>query len=434
MIPSRGLLALLSVPLAAALIASLWPAHAWVWPTALTLVLAVAAGDALAALFTPRPEARRAAPDPLPLGAWREVRLQVRNTAQRRLRLEVFDHHPELVESRGLPARLRLDPRHTITCSYAVRALVRGTVRYGHIQTRVSSPLGLWWRDLKLGSQTTARVYPNLARITQYLDLATRHHLVRLGIHPQRRRGEGSEFHQLREYREGDALRSIDWKATSRQHKLVAREYQEERDQHIVLLLDHSQRMLARDDALSHFDHALQSTLLLAWVALRHGDAVGLASFGATPRWIPVGKGTGHLQRLLDAVYDLQPSTDAPDYAAAVAEVLTRHPRRCLVILITNLQDADDAELLPALATLRRRHRVLVASLRERVLDRTLDAPIASFDDALRAGATADYLAHRQATLERLDAHGVTCVDATPEAFSTALVNRYLRIKAAGSL
>ena len=70
------------------------------------------------------------------------------------------------------------------------------------------------------------------------------------------------EFHQLREYRQGDPQRAIDWKATSRTQRLIAREYEEEKDQRVLLVIDCGRRMAAKDDDLSHFDHALNAGLL----------------------------------------------------------------------------------------------------------------------------------------------------------------------------
>ena len=97
-----------------------------------------------------------------------------------------------------------------------------------------------------------------------------------VGAHLRRRRGEGTEFQQLREYRLGDSLRQIDWKATQRARKLISRDYQDERNQQVMLLVDTGRRMLARDDGLSHFDHVLNAALLVAYIALRQGDVVGL--------------------------------------------------------------------------------------------------------------------------------------------------------------
>lgn len=243
------------------------------------------------------------------------------------------------------------------------------------------------------------------------------------------------EFHQLREFRDGDTLRQIDWKATARKRTPIAREYQDERDQQILFLLDCGRRMRSQDGDLSHFDHALNASLLLAYVALRQGDAVGAMTFaGDDRRHLPPGKGSAQLGALLNTVYDLQTSQRPADFPEAVQAVLSRQRRRALVILVTNLRDEDDEELLGAVKRLGRQHRVLVASLREEVLDTLRQEPIARYEQALAYTGTIDYLNARNGLHEKLAAHGVPVLDARPSELGPELISRYLGWKRAGVL
>ena len=214
------------------------------------------------------------------------------------------------------------------------------------------------------------RVYPDFARLYGGQLLAVDNWLSQLGVRQHQRRGLGLEFHQLREFREGDSLRQIDWKATARQRTPIAREYQDERDQQIIFMLDCGRRMRSQDGELAHFDHALNACLLLSYVALRQGDAVGLSTFASDqPRYLAPVKGAGQLNVLLNTVYDLNSTQRSADYQAAATQLLARQKRRALVVLVTNLRDEDDEELLTAVKRLSKQHRVLVASLREDVLD-----------------------------------------------------------------
>ena len=137
-----------------------------------------------------------------------------------------------------------------------------------------------------LGEPLETRVFPNFSAVTKYalrgvdsMQSVAAHHL-------RQRRGEGLDFHQLREYRVGDTFRQIDWKATARSQKLISKEFQEERDQHVIFLIDSGHRMLARDDELSHFDHVLNTVLVLGYIALRQGDAVGYMTCEPDPQWM----------------------------------------------------------------------------------------------------------------------------------------------------
>ncbi|HQO29036.1 MAG TPA: DUF58 domain-containing protein, partial [Accumulibacter sp.] len=172
-----------------------------------------------------------------------------------------------------------------------------------------------------------------------------------------------------------------------------------------------------------------------AYVALRQGDAVGLATFGHPyPRVLPAGKSLNTVQALMNTVFDLEPSLQVPDYLAAL-ENLARHLRkRALVVLVSNLRDEDDETLLPAVKSLRRRHAVTVASLREPVLDELLDAPVSDFDAALTRAAGLDYLRARQRQLALLRHDGVQILDVAPRDLPVALINHYWSRKRAGAL
>jgi uncharacterized protein (DUF58 family) len=259
--------------------------------------------------------------------------------------------------------------------------------------------------------------------------------LSQLGVRQRQRRGQGLEFHQLREFREGDSLRQIDWKATARQRTPIAREYQDERDQQIIFLLDCGRRMRSQDDELSHFDHALNACLLLSYVALRQGDAVGLSTFACDqPRHLAPVKGSGQLNVLLNTVYDLDSTQRPADFQAAANQLLSRQKRRALVVLVTNLRDEDDEELLSAVKRLSAQHRVLVASLREETLDTLRQTTVQTLPEALAYCGTVNYMNERAELHERLSAHGVPVVDVRPAELGAELVTLYLSWKRSAAL
>src|SRR5690606_10022887 len=228
--------------------------------------------------------------------------------------------------------------------------------------------------------------------------------------------------------------RQVDWKATARARKLISREYQEERNQQLLLVVDTGRRMLATEGGLSHFDHSLNASLVVAWLALRQGDAVGLMATGANHRWLPPRRGPGALQGLLRGSYDLQPQPVATDYLALADALAARQRRRALVMLCTNVRDEDADDLLAAVRLLQRRHLVCVASLREQVLDQALAQEADDLHGAIRAGATAAYLAQRAQAHEALRRHRVMTLDVTATELPGALVERYLAVKRDGVL
>jgi len=433
-LPSQRLLWAALVLAAAAIAVSIFPGYQVPWTAIGAGLAALAALDALAGLRLPAPALARNVPASLALGVRSEVRLRLANAAGGRVRLEVHDHHPASFESEGLPRRLELERAQWTEVAYQVRPVARGDAEFGAAEVRLFSPLGLWQISRRAGPVSPVRVYPNFRALAKYTLLATDNRLSQIGVLQVRRRGEGMEFHQLREYRQGDAQRAVDWKATSRTQRLIAREYEEEKDQRVLLVIDCGRRMASKDDELSHFDHALNASLLLAHVALRQGDAVGMMTMGGVERYSEPRKSVAAVHSILNRVYDIEPTLAVPDYHFAARDVMKNLRRRSLVILLTNLRDEDDETLLPALKLLRTRHLVVLASLREAIISRALVARVDSFDRAVTHAAAAEYLASRERTFRRIGASGAVCLDVEPERLAISLVNRYLELKREGRL
>lgn len=399
----------------------------------LLALLALAILDAIRLKRLPSPQVTRQMPGSLALGRWSEVRLDVRHNVPQPLNIQIFDHVPDGLSFENLPLSVELQPGEYSQTGYRLRPLKRGHFNFAYCEINLPSPLGLWVGKRLLSVTDHTRVYPDFARLYGGQLLAVDNWLSQLGVRQKQRRGLGLEFHQLREFREGDSLRQIDWKATARQRTPIAREYQDERDQQIVFMLDCGRRMRSQDGELAHFDHALNACLLLSYVALRQGDGVGLCTFaGEQPLYVAPVKGEGQLNVLLNTVYDLSSTRRSADYQAAANQLLARQKRRALVVVVTNLRDEDDEALLTAVKRLSKQHRVLVASLREDMLDSLRQAPVQTLPEALSYCGAVDYINARAELHERLIAHGVPVLDARTHELGAALVTRYLGWKKAG--
>jgi len=432
--PGRRGLWQLAVWVGSGLVAAFWGPFLWVWIGHGGLLAFLFVVDALAITHLPLPRFERKVDKSLSLGVWSPVELTLENPHGMELRLAVFDHPPPGCEIEGLPTRLRLPPRSTGRLTYQLRPGLRGDLGFAPGQVLLASRLGLWERRLRLGAEQEVRVLPNFRPVAHYALLGVDDRLGQMGIRLARRRGAGLEFRELRDWREGDSMRQIDWKATARRRVLISRDYQDERNQQVVLLVDCGRRMRAVDGDLTHFDHALNAVLLLAYAAVHHGDAVGLATFSGEPRWLPPTQGTVAMNAVLGAVYDLPTSAEPPDYLAAARRLVALQRRRALVVVLSNLRDEDASELATALGMLSQRHLVLLASLREKVLSEAVEFAPSNLDEALLTGSVHHYLAARRRAHEALRARGVLTLDVEPDHLAIATVNRYLEIKRTGLL
>ena len=414
----------------------------WAWQLTGAAIALWAFVDFFLARWQLTPSVQRVVSGTLALGEWSPVEIRLHWTDRAPQVVEAFDHHPPQFEQQGLPATLLTQGNNTFVIRYRIRPVARGDHRFECVGLRLSSPLRAWQRSLRIGSPEEVKVYPNFAPLTRHALHAVDYRNASVGLLQRRRRGQGMDFAQLREYREGDSLRQIDWKATTRMGKMISREYQDERDQRILLLVDCGRRMGARDDdstqsasaPLSHFDHALDAALMLAYVALRHGDRVGLMTLGGPERFLPAQRSASTVSNLLGALYDLQPTLQTSDFERAAQRLLSHERKRALVILLTNLRDEDDQSLLAATRLLRQRHLVLVASLREAALDEAQSKQVGDLHDAARLGAATGYRRNRDAAFKRLRAEGVLCLDVPPQKLAVEAINRYLAVKAAHQL
>ncbi|HXD18905.1 MAG TPA: DUF58 domain-containing protein [Vicinamibacterales bacterium] len=385
------------------------------------------------------PRLTRRMPSAFAIGVRKPVELAIEIDGTGDWQCEVYDHADATLSTEGLPVRLRMRGGTRVTTTYTAMPTLRGEVTFAPADIRVRSRWGLCELLETIGTPEVRRVYPDFAQVARYAWLAGDRRLQEIGIKTYQRRGQGTDFKQLSDYRTGDSVRHVDWRATLRLGKPIVREFQDERDQCVLFLVDCGRRMRAddRDQGVgtTHFDQVLNAVMLLTYVALKQGDAVGAMTFGSPAgdeRAFAPRKGTHALNALMGELYGVQPTPTHSDYVAAAQELLRKQPKRALVIVITNFRDEDSTELGHALRLLRSRHLVLLASLRERVVRELIAQPLGRQRAAIEIASAHLYEQARRDAFARLAARDAMMVDAEPERLGIELVNRYHAIKRAG--
>lgn len=361
--------------------------------------------------------------------------------------------------------------------SYQVTPTRRGDFVFAALSARYSTILGLWYRQFRRPADLAVRVYPDTSEVRRY-ELRLREGKLRdMGLHLLRLRGRGTEFESLRDYTRDDEFKNINWKASARRGKLIATDYEIERDQTVIIALDCGRMMTAmaivregerrdgkhgeqaRDKrhagdgaemsatavatavetvpvSLSKLDCAINAAVLLSHVSASMGDAVGLMLFSDTVlKWLPPKKGRQQTGAIIEALYAAQPSLVEPDYATAYEFFLARKMRRALVVTFTDLIDPDASrELLSASGTLRRHHNPLCVTINNRdVME--MAALLPEDAGAMYQKAMAQkMLRQRTSALEALRRNGVGILDVEASQLTIATVNRYLDLKSRGAL
>jgi uncharacterized protein (DUF58 family) len=244
--------------------------------------------------------------------------------------------------------------------------------------------------------------------------------------------GEGSEFHQLRDFVPGMDPRAIDWKRSARANTLVARETRAERNHQIVLCIDSGRLMAEEVGGVPKLDRAINAALALAWAGGLGGDLVGLYSYDSQPRlYVPPMPGRAAFARLKTAAADLAASGTESNPTLALTHLAGRLARRSLIIVFSDFVDSTTAELLvDNFGLLARRHLILHVALRDPALEAIAHPETISLDSVALAVSAGQIARERQVVLDRLARLGVLCLDTEPEKLTAALVSRYIEIKA----
>jgi len=383
----------------------------------------------------------RRLPHAFSLGAAAGVQVSLANFGPSTRRGRYFELADPSLSIPAMPLRFAVGPGERETLEFRLTPTARGLKCFEAGQLRLRSILGLLDCNYRLGPRESRRVFPDFKRQASLAWIATDRRLAELGIKNVRRRGQGMDFDQLTEYRAGDPVRNIDWKATLKHGQPIVRVFQEERDQSVLFMLDCGRRMRADDTqsgiGASHFDQSLDALMLLTFVALASGDAVGAMTFGTAAgqekRFAP-RKGRQTLNELMAALGDVEPSPMFSDYLEGAAEVMRRQRKRGLIVLITNCREEDSVELLAALRLLRSRHVVVVANLREQIVGALAAQPLSHPESVFEVAAALDYEQRRRDMLRRLATGGAVLIDCEPRSLGVELVKRYTVLKRTGAI
>lgn len=398
------------------------------------LLAGIAAFDLYLAEKEPSLAVKRVGQAHLGLGGEYTFRLLTENKGLQRLHFALQEHHPVDLYVTGLGKAICLEAQEQSEVHYRIKPQRRGACLFSATEIKLDSRLRFWQSHWLLPNPMECKVYPDFKAIRQSNSLDALSNTSINGLKVFSRRGEGMEFRQLRQYREGDSLRQVDWRATSRMHKLISREYQEEQNQQVIVMLDSGKRMNVQTKQGSHFDVALGALLMLGHTVLKQGDWFSMQSFGREERWLPNVKGAQNISRVMNHFYDLYPDQGASDYLSAAEALVERRAKRALVLLVTTLSDEDFSDLTPAISLLRKHHLVTVVSINNQAIDETLNKTIESPGDADTWCAALDMQQRCTKNMRNLSKEGVICVEAAPANLLPSTLNVYLSVKRSGAL
>ncbi|MBI1345104.1 DUF58 domain-containing protein [bacterium] len=401
----------------------------------LALTFSVAATALIDLLLTPRlrdVEVFRDARAVLSVGARNPIVVLLRNRTSSPIVVTVHDEPPQPSRWEDLPFTVELPPQQRVAATYFLEPHQRGADQFGTLFLRLRSRWGFWTLQADRPQPQPVKIYPDIQSVRQVELLARQNRLAEAGVRLSRLRGRGSDFDRLREYRREDEYRNIDWKATARHQDLISREYVVERNQNLLLVLDTGRSMCNEFAGVTHFDRAMNAAMLLAYVALRQGDTVGLIAGDQTiRRWITPVRGRGGVERMIGQIYDLQPAYVATDYDLLVNQLRYRYRKRSLVVLLTHgIDELHLRSITDAMRRLRTPHLVLTALLQNVPLHDRMNTVPETDLEAFQVATAAEMVTAQHEQLLAVQKSGLLAIDCLPDQLSSRLISRYLDIKA----
>lgn len=385
-------------------------------------------------------EVRRHLPHRFMIGEENEVQLLVSHRASRKLTLMIKDEFPPEMELRGdrllsATPKVRIRPEVSIV-GYKLYASRRGDYGFGDIMIRWHSPWGLVIKQVRIPASENIKVYPNINEARRHELSAQRSRQLLTGHRKTRLRGQGREFESLRDYVRGDEIRNISWTATARRGHLITKQFQVERNQSIVVMIDAGRLMTSRIEQLSKLDHAINAALAIGYVATSGGDNVGLLVFNRqVVTYLPPQRGHGQLLSMIEALYNIKAQMIEPSYARAFQYLAQNCKRRSLVVILTDLVDRDaSGELLVYTAALLPRHLPLIVTIGDNDLRALVSQEPLEAVEVYRQSVAEELLQQREEALGRITELGGLALDVPAGHLSFELVNKYLEVKERGLL
>jgi uncharacterized protein (DUF58 family) len=365
------------------------------------------------------------------IGKKNSLTLEIGNRSARTLDIQVKLDIPESWETLGEPGFTRLAANEIKEQVLSYRPLRRGVFRLEYLHYRFPTGSGLLNMYGKHKLDLEIEVFPDVKEIDRYIMMSRRNRLYEMGIHKNRFRGMGTNLEGLRDYQEDDDSKRIDWKASTRNNKLVCKEYRMEANNLIAIVLDCGRVMTAEQQGLNSLDYAVNAALILSYMANRIGDSVSIFAFAdKIIGELPPVKGKHMMNKVLRFLTPLQPDFVESNYQQMFEHLKVRLKRRALIILFSDLIDDINYQLFyKYLSVLGRKHIPLIILLRDTLLMENADMPPGKVEDVYVSAAAADMVMRREEAIKKFRQKKINLLDLLPHEVTPSLIDRYLELK-----
>lgn len=379
---------------------------------------------------------RRKVLERLNLGDVNHVELEVENNTQQPISFTLIEGYPVELQERSKSFHATLLPRRKTTFQYSFTPKERGEYKFGNVYVRIRSVFFLISRKMELPLSQTTRVYPSVLQMKKYELLVFKQQKTSAGIKRIRRLGNASEFEQIKNYVQGDEIRKINWKATSRRNEIQVNQYQEERSQHVYCIIDKSKNMEMDFKGLSMLDYAINSTLVFSNIALKKGDKAGLITYadkiGTT---LAAERSGGQMRRIQEALYNQKSLFHESNFELLYNTIRRSIKTRSLLVLFTNFETVFAMRrALPMLRRLNQKHVLVVVFFQNAELQELAYQPVQNSQEMYQAIVAEKMISVKSGIARELRQNGIQTILSLPEELSVNTINKYLELKAKGAI
>jgi uncharacterized protein (DUF58 family) len=359
------------------------------------------------------------------------ITIEVENLSSRRLEVTLAEHISENMTISPPCLKTILPARQRVTLEYRLTICTRGRFVLKRFDVRLLPAMGVLYRQFTVEQPAELHVFPNLVNIERHKLLLRQGVSQEQGWARLHGIGVGSEFENLRHYVLGDDVSKIDWKASAKKDALVVKNYEPERRQSVVVLLDVGRATSGEFEGLSRVDYLINAALMLAHVTLRQKDHFSFMAFSdRIESYLPPIQGTANIERVAQALYHLQPRLVESDYDLACRFITQKHRKRSLFCMMTDVLDSQASGiLLSHMNHIRKHHLPLLVALDNPEISRLCQAPLRDTESLHTKAVAIDVTMARQEALARMRHRGISILDVVPGRLTTELINRYVQIK-----
>ncbi len=365
------------------------------------------------------------------IGDENKITISFSNSYPFKANLQIIEELPFQFQVRNFEMRLSIGFRSKQSISYTLRPLLRGEFKFGDMNCYTSTPIGFLKRRLKPAGPEAVKVYPSYMMLRKYQLLAVSGNTIS-GLKKVRRLGHSLEFEKIKDYVQGDDVRTINWKATARSNNLMVNTYTDARQQQIYCLIDKGRSMKMPFEGMTLLDHSINACLAILNVALLKQDKAGLITFSNKVNDIvPADRRSNQLNMILETLYKQETQFKESDYEAVWSKIHRAITQRSLVLMFTNFETYSSLERqLPFLKKIAQRHLACVVFFQNTLLKEIHESNPDSLEGIYIKTIADQFDLEKRMIVKELRRHGILSILTTPQNLTVDVINKYLELKA----